>query len=245
MRIQRPVNETIRRIRKRDWAIASVALAVAVAALVIGRVYGTFHGKELHPKVIAGASAGVVLVFGIIAVSRFSATLSRWMETRSSRGAEGAVKFLTTAAGYLFVVFAVLAVLQVGVGHLLVGAGVVGVVLGIAGQQSLGNVFAGLVLLMAHPFEVGDDIRVRSGSLGGILDGQVAEMSLTYLTLKMDDGNLKIPNSVMLAAGVMQRLPSNVEPPAPSPPSVPAQPPAVTASDRGGAVGSGAPPGSP
>jgi len=49
---------------------------------------------------------------------------------------------------------------------------------------------------------VGDHIRIRSGALGGILDVWVLEMSLTYVTVRADDGVLKIPNTAMLAAGV-------------------------------------------
>jgi hypothetical protein len=114
-------------------------------------------------------------------------------------------------AGYLFVLFAILGVLTVTITHLLVGAGLAGVVLGIAAQQSLGNVFAGLVLLLSRPFGVGDHVRVRSGALGGIFDAWVDEMSLTYVTLGTDEGQLKVPNSAMLAAGVL-RLPPGREP---------------------------------
>jgi small-conductance mechanosensitive channel len=98
----------------------------------------------------------------------------------------------------------VLAVLEVSIEHLLVGAGLAGVILGIAAQQSLGNVFAGLVLILARPFNVGDQIRIRSGALGGIFDASVREMSLTYVTLSTEDGRLKIPNSAMLASGIYQ-----------------------------------------
>ena len=112
------------------------------------------------------------------------------------------MKFISAAVGYLFVAFSALAVLDVSVERLLVGAGLAGVVLGIAAQQSLGNIFAGLVLILARPFVVGDHIRIRSGSLGGIFDAWVLEMSLTYVTVRTDDGQLKIPNTAMLAAGV-------------------------------------------
>ena len=99
------------------------------------------------------------------------------------------------------VVFAVFAVLEVSIDHLLVGAGLAGVVLGIAAQQSLGNVFAALVLLLARPFKIGDHVRIRSGALGGVFDAWILEVSLTYVTLRTDDGDLKIPNSAMLAVG--------------------------------------------
>jgi small-conductance mechanosensitive channel len=60
-------------------------------------------------------------------------------------------------------------------------------------------VFASVVLLLAKPFSVGERIRIRSGALGGIFDATVLAVSLTYVTVRTDDGVLKIPNSVMLA----------------------------------------------
>ena len=60
-----------------------------------------------------------------------------------------------------------LSMLSIPIGRLLLGGAIAGVVLGVAAQQSLGNVFAGLVLLMARPFAVGNRIRIRSGALGG------------------------------------------------------------------------------
>ena len=61
---------------------------------------------------------------------------------------------------------------------------------------------AGIVILLARPFNVGDHIRVRSGPLGGELDGIVLGMSVTYVTLHSDGGPLKVPNSTLIAAAV-------------------------------------------
>ena len=154
----------------------------------------------------------MLLVSGILATARISAALSHLARRRSVPALGGAVRVLSAGLGYLVVAFAVLAVLKVAIEQLLVGAGLAGVVLGIAAQQSLGNVFAGLVLVLARPFGVGDHIRVRSGALGGIFDAWVREMSLTYVTLTTQDGELKVPNSAMLAAGVYQLRPEGAEP---------------------------------
>jgi small-conductance mechanosensitive channel len=116
--------------------------------------------------------------------------------------AGAAVRLISSAVGYLIIICAELGVLEVSIEHLLVGAGVAGIVLGIAAQQSLGNVFAALVLLLAKPFVVGDHIRIRSGALGGIFEAEVLSLSLTYVTVNVDDGILRIPNSVMLATAV-------------------------------------------
>jgi small-conductance mechanosensitive channel len=209
----------------RQWAVGTVAGTIALVALVVGSEFGSVtHGAALHLRVIAWASAVVLLVSGILATHRLSSVFGRLVERRAAPGAGGAVRVLSTVVGYVFIVLAVLAVLEVQ-SNTLVGAGVAGVVLGIAAQQSLGNVFAGLVLLVARPFVIGDHIRIRSGALGGIFEASVSEMSLTYVTLRTDDGVLKIPNSAMLAAGVGHPSPTAATLPGPA---TPGEPGAVT-----------------
>ena len=190
--------------RKHNWTIGILAGVLAAAALVIGSEFGNVHGPALHPKLVAWISAALLLVAGVIAVRRIAWGLGHLITLRSIAAAGAAVRLITTGIGYVVVAFAVFAVLEVSIDHLLVGAGLAGIVLGIAAQQSLGNVFAALVLLLARPFKVGDHIRIRSGALGGIFDAWVLEVSLTYVTLRTEDGDLKIPNSAMLAAGVGQ-----------------------------------------
>lgn len=210
--MRRPGRRAVALLRRHDWSIGASTGALAIAALVAGSAYGNLHSSaSLQARLIAWTSAGSVVVFGAIASSRISAALARLVVERGATGAGGAVRVVTAGVGYLFVVFSFLAVVEVSVEKILVGAGLAGVVLGIAAQQSLGNVFAGLVLLVARPFKVGDHVRVRAGALGGLIDAWVLEMSLTYVTLHTEDGLLKVPNSVMLAAGIGQ-LPRNDPP---------------------------------
>jgi small-conductance mechanosensitive channel len=69
--------------------------------------------------------------------------------------------------GYLIVALTAMDLFALPVGNLLVGGAVTGMILGIAAQQSLSNVFAGLVLLFARPYIPGEKVRIRSGALGG------------------------------------------------------------------------------
>jgi small-conductance mechanosensitive channel len=110
--------------------------------------------------------------------------------------------------------------------RLLLGGAVTGVILGIAAQQALSNTFAGVVLLVARPFNPGDHIRIRSGALGGEFDGVVLAMGLTYVTVSTSSGVLSIPNSSMLSSAV-----GPWTPPPPPAPTV-ADPPPVTAAKR-------------
>ena len=67
----------------------------------------------------------------------------------------------------------------------------------------LANLFAGLVLLFAHPFRVGDHVRFRAGVLSGTIEGIITDISLTYVRLETDEGRVLIPNSQALAAAVL------------------------------------------
>ena len=146
--------------------------------------------------------------------------MGRFVSKRTMAAAGGAVRLVTTAAGYVTIICAELDLLSVEIGKVLLGAGVVGVVIGIAAQQSLSNVFASVVLLLAKPFVVGDDIRIRSGAMGGIFDAHVLGVSLTYVTVRTDDGIVKIPNSVMLGTAVGTVTPKAKEQPAPPLPTL-------------------------
>ncbi len=199
MQHRQKTRDAIARARQHDWRVALPAGVVAAAALVAGSALGSVHGPAVRPRVVVWISAAVLLVFGVIATRRAGDGLGHLITTRTIQSAGAAVRLVTTAVGYLIIICAELALLNVSIDHLLVGAGLAGIVLGIAAQQSLGNVFASVVLLLAKPFSVGERIRIRSGALGGIFDATVMAVSLTYVTLSTDDGILKIPNSVMLA----------------------------------------------
>ena len=72
----------------------------------------------------------------------------------------------------------------------------------IAAQQALGNVFAGLVVMLARPFQVGDAIRLRAGALGGTIDGTVTDIGITYVRVDTGGGVISVPNSQVLNAVV-------------------------------------------
>ena len=131
--------------------------------------------------------------------------------------------------GAATLVFAI-SLMKVPVGQLLVGGAVTTILLGIAGQQSLSNIFAGLVLLLSRPFTVGDYIRLKSGALGGVTEGLVTEIGITYLRIDTEDGVLNLPNSQVLAAAVgpmTRRPPASGQAPLPPGPGTPAAPAAL------------------
>jgi small-conductance mechanosensitive channel len=190
-------------LRGRDWIIGAIELAVAVAALVVGTQFGKIHSSATHLVIDAWLCAIVLLVAGSLAIRKLTTSAGRFITQRSYTAAGAIVRLVSTGLGYVILLFALFGVLGVSLQHLLIGAGVAGVIIGIAAQQSLANIFAALVLLFARPFVVGEHIRIRSGALG-VIDVEVLGIGLTYVTVLTEDGILKVPNSAMLASGIGQ-----------------------------------------
>ena len=86
---------------------------------------------------------------------------------------------------------------------LLLGGAATAVVLGLAAQQTLGNVMAGTVLLNARTFRAGERIRLQGGGLAGSVEGLVTSLGLMYTTLANGADTIMVPNSVVLSVAVV------------------------------------------
>lgn len=77
-------------------------------------------------------------------------------------------------------------------GGLITSAAVLGVIVGIAAQSSLGNFFSGLVLAFAQPVRIGDRIEFRGVS------GVVEDVGRVYTRVRTPDGAwLLVPNNLL------------------------------------------------
>lgn len=143
----------------------------------------------------------VFLVGGIIvvraAVGAFNVAAADHLQERA-KGTP--VSFLVYAVGYLFVVLGAISMTPIRPGSLLFGGALTGVILGIAAQQTIGNFFAGFVLVIVRPFSVGDRIYLK-GALGEY-EGDVTEMTLFYVHVATERGEVKLPNAAVLASAV-------------------------------------------
>jgi small-conductance mechanosensitive channel len=87
---------------------------------------------------------------------------------------------------------------------LLTGVSVVSVVLGLAAQNTLGNLIAGLSLVLYRPFKVGDVLQVNTPR--GVVTATVEQLALGYTSLRdADQQQVIVPNSV-LAGSVVVRV---------------------------------------
>ncbi|HET9124169.1 MAG TPA: mechanosensitive ion channel family protein [Solirubrobacteraceae bacterium] len=115
----------------------------------------------------------------------------------------GTVGFIVRILVVVVILLAVLSVAGTSIKALAVGGGFTAVVVGLAAQQTLGNAFAGIVLLSARPFRVGERVRLQAGAMGGQIDGIVSSLGLLYTTLTQGPEKWMIPNNLVLAAVVV------------------------------------------
>jgi len=113
-----------------------------------------------------------------------------------------AVKFLAKLARYAVYVFAFAAYAHFipalsGIGTAsLASISVLTVIVGFAAQNTLGNLIAGISLLLYRPFKLGDRLQVIAPT--GLENGTVESLTLGYTLLKTDDNRrVVVPNSVM------------------------------------------------
>lgn len=82
---------------------------------------------------------------------------------------------------------------------LLASAGVLSIILGLAAQSTLGNLIAGIALLLYRPFGIGDVLVMSTPT--GKETGTVKDFSLGYTKLLTDEGHWIIaPNSVVISS---------------------------------------------
>ena len=188
-----------------------IAAAIAITGMVVATRGQLFTNPDGGPDardldatevVLAVAGAVVLLIAGVVATRSFAKGVRRAMEEHTGDARGAALGTVVTFVGYAIVFLSALGALDVDLQGLLLGGALTGVVVGIAAQQTLGNFFAGMVLLMVRPFTLGDHVVLRSSPLGGEYEGTITDMSLFYVRMLTKRGPVVLPNAGVLAAAV-------------------------------------------
>jgi small-conductance mechanosensitive channel len=144
-------------------------------------------------------------------------TLFRRMDPATA----GTVGFLVRLVGVVVVTMVALRIAGLRPQTLAVGGAFTAIIAGLAAQQTLGNLFAGMVLLSARPFRVGERVRLRGSGIDN--EGVVSTLGLLYTSLDDGEDTIMVPNSVVLNVAVIPlrepegvdmraRLPSEITP---------------------------------
>jgi small conductance mechanosensitive channel len=201
------------------------AQTLLLIPLIVGVVLAYSHRRTLFgldmPVRVACVLALVLLGWSFaMNLGRASGpTLLR----RLDPGTAGTVGFLIRLITLIMSVTVALRLAGLRPETLAVGGAITAVILGLAAQQTIGNLIAGTVLMSARPFRVGDRVRMHAGGVAGQVEGTVVSLGLLYVTLANGDDRILVPNNVVLSGAVVPlrepsgvdvraRLPSDVKP---------------------------------
>ena len=193
--------------KARPWkAIIALVLAIAsaIASAWVRHNLSRYLGwsTDTPSQIVAAALAVAFFVFGIIATIGLSGKARSALEPKLGSAHAAIVQYALLLVGGFTTLVVMLVLLGIPVAQLIVGSALTSVFIGIAAQQALSNVFAGMVLLLAHPFNVGDAIQLRSGAINGPVEGVVTEIGISYTRLDTGASVMSVPNAQVLNSAV-------------------------------------------
>lgn len=188
---------------------ALLLLPLVVGVLLLNRYRMTLFNLDEPVRL---ASAIALIGLGAWFARDFARAIGPAMSRRMDPGTAGTLGFILRLT--LLVAAMLLALRMAGLTPrtLAVGGAVTAVVLGLAAQSTIGNLFAGLLLLSVQPFRVGDRVRLQAGNLAGQIEGTVSSLGLLYVTLTHGDDVILVPNNTVLSAAIVPlREPGKVD----------------------------------
>jgi small conductance mechanosensitive channel len=200
--------QTAQAARRAKWEL------VAIVPLMLGTIVAYIERERIFgvdtPIRISAAIVMVALGWALARdLGRFSAPA---LFKRMDPATAGTMGFLIRLAFLVMAAIAALRVAGLDPRTLAVGGAITAVVIGLAAQQTLGNLIAGVVLISVRPFKVGDRVRLQAGGLAGQVEGVVAALGLLYTTFAAGQDSIMVPNNLVLSAAVVPlREPASVD----------------------------------
>jgi small-conductance mechanosensitive channel len=213
---------------------ATLGMAALVALLGSQQELARLVPGRYAPAVRVGVLAAAALV-GAFAIRNGVGALTHGLD----RQATVTIRNLSTWTLYVLLGIGMISAAGVDLSGLLLGGAILGVIVASASQASLGNFFAGLVLMLGRPYRVGAAVRMRGPSLGALeYEGTIVDMGALYTTLTTAGGEvLKLPNSsIVTSALLLGEAPLQAEIELALPPGTPLRPIEAALRERLGAA---------
>jgi len=183
----------------------AVFVPLFIAVIVVYSNYQTWFGKpnSSWETPIQIATVLALLALGWAIARDIGRVAGPTFFRRMDPGTAGTVGFLVRLVTVGITLLVALEIAGVSAASLVATSAFTAVILGLAAQQTLGNLFAGMVLLSARPFRVGERVRFQAGAVGGQIEGIVSSLGLLYTTLAQGEDRIMVPNNVVLSAVVV------------------------------------------
>ena len=194
----------------RNGELVRIAALMVASAVLIVILYSLLEYLNLSDNLKAWILSLLTLAFGIGITLLISRAIREYVKANGVKQEAGTISTLFSIISYAIVVIIALYLVHVNVTGLLISAGFLGIVLGLAAQSTLGNIFSGVSMIIAKPFEPGDYITVQTWQYNKMpstypheefipgYSGMVSKIGLLYTELASDvHAPLYVPNGVL------------------------------------------------
>lgn len=136
----------------------------------------------------------LTLLIGLSVIYGLAYAVRRTITRKMTRQSRIVVNRGIVYTGIIILLFIVFRMLEVDLTALFGAAGILGIVIGVASQTSLGNIVSGLFLVSEKSFEIGDVVKI------GDKLGKVFSIDLLSIKIKtFDNLLLRIPNQTVIS----------------------------------------------
>jgi small-conductance mechanosensitive channel len=186
---------------KTAW-LRLILFSILIAAVLVafGNRRELFMGYLTEARI---ATALLLFVCGWGFASALGRTVMPTILRRMDPGTAGTLTFVIKIVTIVLVGLVALRIAGVNTGALAVGGAFTAVVLGLAAQQTLGNIFAGVVIQSTRPFRVGETVRLTGGPLAGSVEGTVSSLGLFHTSILDGKDRIMVPNNVLLNLAIV------------------------------------------
>lgn len=140
---------------------------------------------------------GIILVVGLIIIYIVAHIVKKLLPHKLSQQRKMIINRFVQYSGIITLLLIIVSELNINLTAIFGAAGVIGIVVGIASQTSIGNIVSGFFLVSEKSFEIGDLIRI------GDKTGFVYSIDLLSIKIKtFDNLLLRIPNQTVISSEV-------------------------------------------
>jgi len=196
--IQLGVKRIMRKQKRPDWHLARrYSLFIRIIILSISALIALVWVGETEGWLYEVATGVTSMATAFLAINVFSyLVLEKGRKKRNRKPIPVLFQQVIRAVLYVIAILTVLgASFELDLSALLASSAMLSLVLGLALQDTLGNIFAGMSIHGSKPFEIGDWIRVKD------YEGQVVEMNWREVRLRtFEQDNIVLPNSIIASS---------------------------------------------
>jgi len=199
------LREQARAARRR----AALLLPLVIGVLLVNRYRMSLFAVDAPVRLVCALA---LVGLGAWFARDLGRAIGPALTKRMDPGTAGTIGFLVRLMFLIAALVVALRIAGLTPRTLAVGGAVTAIVLGLAAQSTIGNVFAGLLILSVQPFRVGERVRLQAGGLAGVLEGTVTQLGLLYVTLTDGKDVILVPNNTVVSAAIVPlRQPGSID----------------------------------